>query len=133
MSLKDLLLHIICIEQVDLFVEYRFIINRAANHYDFCRIITIFCSSLHNYTHILKTTINLPFPVMVPYMWQFCHCLSHTPLACLYFGEYLQTVTCSAWPLVCSSHGSCSRPYGLKAFYCAHQHKDLFIYGSICQ
>ena len=42
------------------------------------------------------------------------HCI--TRLACLYFGEYPQAVTCSAQPLWCSSHSSCSRPHGLKTF-----------------
>ena len=28
--------------------------RRAANHYDFCRIITIFCLSLRHYAHTLK-------------------------------------------------------------------------------
>ena len=42
------------------------------------------------------------------------HCI--TSLVCLYFGEYTQAVACSAQPLWCSSHGSCSGPHGLKAF-----------------
>ena len=38
----------------------------AANHYEFCGIITVFCSSLRHYACTLKTTTNLPFRVIVP-------------------------------------------------------------------
>ena len=70
--------------------------------------------SVLHYARTLKTTINLPFPVTVPYgtvltMFQ-PHIVSHS----LYFGDYTEAVACSAQPLCCSPHGSCSRPHGLK-------------------
>ena len=74
---------------------------RAAKHYDFCRIITIFCSSLCHYAHTLKTTVKLPFPVIFLYGAVLSLFYPHTVSQCLYFGEYHQAVTCSAQPLWC--------------------------------
>ena len=37
------------------------------SYLDFCRIIKIFCSLLRHYARTLIITINLPFPVIVPY------------------------------------------------------------------
>jgi len=67
-------------------------ICRAANHYGLCNCF-ILCSCV---TALVA------------------HCI--TRFACLYFGEYPQAVTCSAQPLLWSSHSSCSRPHGLKVF-----------------
>ena len=72
--------------------------------------ITISAESLQfsvlRYACTLKTKINLSFPVIVPYGAVFS----------LFSCTLYHFVACSAQPLWCSSHGSCSRLHSLKAF-----------------
>jgi len=89
----------------------------------------IFCSSLRHYVSTLKTKINLPFPVIVPYCVTVLagHCITRP--ACLYFREYSQAVACSAQPLLWPSHSSCSTLHGLKVFAEPVNHNGVFFPG----
>ena len=93
-----------------------YINHRAANHYDFCGIVIIFCSSLCTYSeNYNKSALSCNSSIWCSSVTVLAtHCI--TQLACLYFGEYPQAVACSAQPQWLLSHGNCSRPHGLKTF-----------------
>ena len=88
-------------------------ISRAANHSNCCGIITIFCSSVRPYSESYDKSV---FSCNSSIWCSSITVLSAHLSAWLYFGEYPQAVAFSAQPLWCSSHGSCSRPHGLKAY-----------------
>jgi len=88
---------------------------RAANHYDFCGIITIFCSSLRPYSENCdksaypRNTIDLvPYDDMI---WcssdtvLTAHCITRLACMLIFRGVYtMQAVPCSAYSLYGAHH-----------------------------
>ena len=88
------------------------------NYYDFLLFVTLYSENYDKSASSCNSSMWCsPVTVLV------------IRLACLYFGEYPQAVTCSAQPLWCLSHSSCSRLHGLKAFAAPANLNGAFFWG----